>query len=291
MSHNKDEVIICPNCGYEAKYNYCEQCGQPTHLHKETFLGLIVHFVAHYFHYDSKLIQTIKTLVLKPGQLTLEYWNNRRMGYIPPISLYIFVSSIYFISAFFFLNSNIRTFQEGPLKKQLDSVITNNVLDTTTIKVDTVTNTTTTTVAAADIPNIIEHAYELVEKAYHHAPKIYFIMVPFLALVLKLIFKRRKELFFVDHAVFSLHVHTFWFIIFLGQSVLSAWTDLIWINLLLYVPCLIYIVVALQKTYKVDSGRAIGLSIVTMILYFTVFFLLISLVFIYYLYEFYLKYS
>ena len=73
MSYNKDKVIVCPNCGYEANYNYCAQCGQETHLHKDTFWGLVTHFVSHYFHYDSKLWTTVKTLVAKPGELTLAY--------------------------------------------------------------------------------------------------------------------------------------------------------------------------------------------------------------------------
>jgi hypothetical protein len=99
MSH-ANEKIICPNCSSEASGNFCSQCGQETHLHKETFAGLVAHFFAHYFHYDSKFWMTLKALWFSPGKLTIAYWNKQRMRYIPPISLYIFVSAVFFLVSF-----------------------------------------------------------------------------------------------------------------------------------------------------------------------------------------------
>ena len=74
----------CPNCGYPATGNYCASCGQQNHLHKDTFWGLISHFTAHYFHYDSKFWKTIKALIFSPGTLTLAYQQKKRQRYIPP---------------------------------------------------------------------------------------------------------------------------------------------------------------------------------------------------------------
>jgi predicted amidophosphoribosyltransferase len=54
MSADTETEKLCPNCGYKANLNYCAQCGQATRLHKDTFWGLLVHFVSDYFHYDSK---------------------------------------------------------------------------------------------------------------------------------------------------------------------------------------------------------------------------------------------
>lgn len=289
MSHNKDEIIICPNCGYEAKYNYCEQCGQSTHLHKETFWGLVVHFAAHYFHYDSKFFQTIKTLILKPGALTLAYWNNQRARFIPPISLYIFVSSLYFICAFFFMHANFQKIEQGTVKHQSDGIITKSAINISTTKTDTAANSTTTTIKAGDIPNINEHKFELVEKTYHHAPKVYFFMVPFLAVVLLLLFKSRKELLFVDHAVFSLHIHTLWFILFLAESVVSGLLGWSWTVWIFYIPSIIYIIAAVQNTYNVSTAKAIGLSVAAIMMYLVVFVIILGVIFIYYMREFMLE--
>lgn len=89
--------IICPNCGYKANYNYCAKCGQATHIHQETLWAMITHFLAHYFHYDSKLWLTLKALITRPGKLTAAYRENIRQRYIPPISLYIVVSVFFFL--------------------------------------------------------------------------------------------------------------------------------------------------------------------------------------------------
>src|SRR5690349_6105601 len=99
--HNSEpSEIICPNCGYHADRNYCAQCGQPTHLHEESFWGMVMHFVGHYFHYDSKFWKTLVTLWFKPGVLTQAYLQKQRMRFIPPISLYIFITAVFFLVMF-----------------------------------------------------------------------------------------------------------------------------------------------------------------------------------------------
>ena len=105
------ESMICPNCGSVASDNYCAHCGQENHLHKETFWGLVAHFIGHYFHYDSKFWQTMKALWFSPGKLTLAYMNKKRMRYIPPVSLYIFISAVYFLLALSFHSTHL------PIKK------------------------------------------------------------------------------------------------------------------------------------------------------------------------------
>src|SRR5262249_19758206 len=51
----------------------------------------------------------------------------------------------------------------------------------------------------------------LIEQLKHNIPKVFFFLIPFLALMLKVLFLRRKEALFVHHAVFSLHMHSFYF--------------------------------------------------------------------------------
>jgi|GEM_PF-1440123 len=87
----------CLNCGYTVSINYCEQCGQATYIPKETLWRMITHFIAQYFNYNSKLWATLKTLIIKPGKLAIDYQNNVRKKNIPPVSLYITVSLLFFI--------------------------------------------------------------------------------------------------------------------------------------------------------------------------------------------------
>jgi len=90
----------CLNCGSHVETHYCSSCGQPNLELKESFWGFISHSIAHYFHFDNKFFQTLTPLLTKPGQVTLDYLAGKRARYINPVSMYIFVSIVYFLVAY-----------------------------------------------------------------------------------------------------------------------------------------------------------------------------------------------
>lgn len=87
----------CLNCGSHVESHYCSNCGQPNLELKESFWGFISHSIGHYFHFDNKFFQTLSPLLTKPGQVTLDYLAGKRARYINPVSMYIFVSIVYFL--------------------------------------------------------------------------------------------------------------------------------------------------------------------------------------------------
>ncbi|MEO6523412.1 MAG: DUF3667 domain-containing protein [Mucilaginibacter sp.] len=87
----------CLNCGSELQGHYCHTCGQENLHVKEPFWHFLSHSISHYFHFDSKFFGTLKPLLTQPGQLTLDYLAGRRMRYLHPVCMYIFVSIIYFL--------------------------------------------------------------------------------------------------------------------------------------------------------------------------------------------------
>lgn len=87
----------CLNCGFHVEKHYCSSCGQPNLELKENFWEFISHSIAHYFHFDNKFFQTLVPLISKPGKVTLDYLAGKRARYINPISMYIFVSILYFL--------------------------------------------------------------------------------------------------------------------------------------------------------------------------------------------------
>ncbi len=253
-----DKVIVCPNCGFQSIGNYCSQCGQETHLHKETFWGLVMHFVGDYFHYDSKFWMTMKALWFSPGKLTLAYWNKQRMRYIKPVSLYIFVSAVYFLLSF---NSN---FQPVNL----------NATDSAAVKESAVTgpnySVKRTLPHNSGAENYIEKKWDkiklknpnanefLAEKIGHNVPKIFFFMIPVLAMLLKLVFLRRKDLLFTDHAIFAVHYHSFWFSLFiLSEFNLPYKIEAALMPILMLVSAC-YFVAALHNVYKIGYGKSIA---------------------------------
>jgi len=86
----------CKNCGATTQGNYCQQCGQPTHLHVPSAREFLHEFIAHYVALEGKLWKTLALLVAKPGMLTREYIEGRRVRYLEPLRVYLTFSIIFF---------------------------------------------------------------------------------------------------------------------------------------------------------------------------------------------------
>lgn len=90
---------ICKNCEtkLEAEFKFCPRCGQE---HKDKvvhFKQFILDFLGDYFTFDSLIIRSVRPLLFNPGFLTLEFISGRRVRYIPPIRMFIFISIIFFL--------------------------------------------------------------------------------------------------------------------------------------------------------------------------------------------------
>jgi len=95
-SHSDLPVSHCRSCNATVTDNFCAKCGEPTHAHVPSAGEFVHEFVGHYVALEGKLWQTLKLLVLRPGQLTTEFLAGRRMPYIPPLRLYLTLSLVLF---------------------------------------------------------------------------------------------------------------------------------------------------------------------------------------------------
>ncbi len=106
MSHLKErEEKICLNCHAVIYGKYCHICGQENIEPKETFWGLLTHFVYDITHFDGKFFSTLKYLLLKPGYLSKAFMQGRRASYLHPIKMYVFTSAFFFVFFFAFINT------------------------------------------------------------------------------------------------------------------------------------------------------------------------------------------
>ena len=88
--------LTCQNCGSLVRGNYCAECGQAGHVHVMTIAD-VTHDVVHSaLHLDSRVWRTLRSLVLKPGELTNEFIAGRREKYLPPFRLYLVISIAFF---------------------------------------------------------------------------------------------------------------------------------------------------------------------------------------------------
>lgn len=86
----------CLNCRHVVDLRYCPNCGQENTDTRKTFHHLFVHFFEDLTHYENAFWKTIKNLLFKPASLTKEYLSGKRLSYLAPVRLYIFISFVTF---------------------------------------------------------------------------------------------------------------------------------------------------------------------------------------------------
>jgi len=101
----ESKTTICDNCHAPVHGMYCSQCGQSVESTLKYFWTVILHILDDIFSFDSRASRTLYPLMFKPGFLTNEYISGRRVHYVPPLRLYLFISIIFFISLKFFASS------------------------------------------------------------------------------------------------------------------------------------------------------------------------------------------
>jgi hypothetical protein len=307
----------CLNCGATVAGKFCQVCGQENAEPKDTFMGLLQHFLYDITHFDGMFFQSLKLLLFKPGILTRKYIEGKRASYLNPIKMYVFTSAIFFIIFFTFLNPvknlyddsaeakisslekvkhdlvTVRDSSEKPVNLEaMNSAIreTDSNIAVLSLKAEEEKKSMTNlkksigdsvllrkqnfgiTIDSGDLrskatggngfmeglsfSNVqayqvyqqhlpdsqkdkmlkkavlyrfikmkeqgsedrLEPVRALMERFIHSFPQLLFISLPIFALILNMLYFRRKQYFYVDHIIFTLHLFcaTFIFILFIA---------------------------------------------------------------------------
>ncbi len=109
-----------------------------------------------------------------------------------------------------------------------------------------------------------EGAKGWIEAYLHRMPYVLFVSLPFFALILKLLYTRRKNFFYSDHAVFTLYHYIFSFILLLlifGCKGLNKWTDWKIFDILLiplFLSWPIYLYLEMKNFYQQGWAKTLG---------------------------------
>ncbi|NLR66624.1 DUF3667 domain-containing protein [Chitinophaga varians] len=273
----------CLNCGTEVPERYCPLCGQENTVQHESFGHLVGHVVADIVHYDSQLLATLKYLTIRPGFLTTEYWAGRRVRYVNPIKLYIFISAVFF---FFFLtlagsqkDHNARPgIQTDLVDMEVGDIGSDykSVAEYDSAQAAKPANKRYTGLEdrmqrrLARMRENKQSAKEVIREMFtHNLPKIMFILMPLFALLVKWT-HRKRHLVYVDHAIFTVHVHSFLFIIlFVGLVVRYFVHDDLPLDLA-YWGVFFYLVFALKNAYQQSFWKSLLKALLLYCGYFTV---------------------
>lgn len=112
---------VCKNCGHSFEGQYCNRCGQK----------LVGRFTASYlwrgllqdvFGVEQGLVYTFKELLIRPGQMILNYIHGATARYYSPLKYLLLSAGAYVISLPMLANEGSVPFADGDLPEWISSI-------------------------------------------------------------------------------------------------------------------------------------------------------------------------
>jgi hypothetical protein len=129
-----------------------------------------------------------------------------------------------------------------------------------------------------------EGVKKLAESVLHRLPYMLFVSLPLFAWILKMVYFRRKQFYYADHGVFTIHLYVFTFLLLMvifglnKLENLTGWGFLSIVSVILFLGLFFYLYKAMRKFYGQRRGKTIlkfilvsSLSLLMMIILFTLF--------------------
>ena len=91
--------VECLNCGHplDISDKYCPNCSQANSTKKLTLKDFFDEFFSGLINYDSKLLKTLSALLLRPGRISKDYVNGKRVSYTNPFRFLLSLAFLYFL--------------------------------------------------------------------------------------------------------------------------------------------------------------------------------------------------
>jgi hypothetical protein len=243
----------CLNCGAEVKGRYCQDCGQPNREPVLKIGDLLGEFVHMFTHFDGKFFSTAKLLFTKPGFLSKAYLEGKRSRYLPPVQLYVFTSAIFFYLFYAFFvelpDQNELVKLDGQSANETPSTLNISFSDDSTLSrfsdvksyekyqdslpeekrdgwMEGYLNKQSLKINERFQKDQSGTVFSFIDDFIHSFPKLLIISLPFMALIMQLLYFRRKEISFVGHLVFVIHLYVFSFLATALNMVLKSIGDI-----------------------------------------------------------------
>ncbi len=319
----------CLNCGTRLTGQYCGNCGQRARSRLISLWQLLSEAFGDLLEFDSRLWRTLIPLLIRPGQLTRDYLEGRRARYMPPFRMYLVLSVIFFVVAFFDPRDDLSLLFEpepppppeeageaeagdeedsedeageaAPTEEEIrdgareaieglheQGILADEQVDEAlaaldeepddgdfNFSVDPDTGDCTLT-GHEEMPEWLQRRLtkdrleEICERVgadegktlgnlvLDNIPVALIVLLPFLALVLKILYPLSRR-YFVEHLLFFVHFHAFFFLILTLQILFARLADLLRIpdavSVLVLVAASFYIPVYLYKAMRSVYGQ------------------------------------
>ncbi|OMP30628.1 MULTISPECIES: DUF3667 domain-containing protein [Mangrovimonas] len=92
-----ESEITCKNCEneFDANFEFCPFCGQK--VDEQLTLGVLFYnTISNYFSFDARFFKSFIPLMTRPGYLASKFIGGKRLLYLHPAQMYLFISVIFF---------------------------------------------------------------------------------------------------------------------------------------------------------------------------------------------------
>lgn len=167
--------MVCQNCSsaMSQNHNYCESCGGKVIRNRLTMKNLFSDFSEQFFNYDNTFLKTFIALFRKPEDVIGGYIKGMRKRYINPISylaITITISGIYMLI--------------------LNKYFPNAMAEMSTL-------------GLKGSEKSIQQTVVFIQKYYTFAM---ILLIPFYALISRLVFINRKEFNYTEHIIMTMYI-------------------------------------------------------------------------------------
>jgi hypothetical protein len=184
----------CPTCRVSVDTLHCPTCGEKALQPKDlTFLGLMAHGFHSLSSIDSRLLQSLKVLVIRPGTITNAYVLGPRKPYIGPFQLFLIVNVVFFAVQAFVESPIFSTSLHSHMNDQDWKVFARTLVARKLAAAHT---------SLAAYTPVFDHAVDVNARSL-----VILLVLPFTLLLIPLFAGSRRP--FVTHLVFSLHLLAF----------------------------------------------------------------------------------
>ena len=174
---------------------YCAHCGEKQLTnHDLSIRHYLSEWLENLTHLDSKIFRSLHALVQHPGSLSADHFSGRRVRYVSPVRLFVFLSVVYFFSSSIYPNPAFTT----PLDIQLHG------------------NNFYPDFAARQVAQTMTHKgwdYATLARSYDAktavlSKSILFVLIPVFAVVFAALLYRKRR-YFSEHMVVATHFWSF----------------------------------------------------------------------------------
>jgi hypothetical protein len=258
-----DAPVDCANCGARLTDQYCGRCGQDSHA-SLSFGHFLHEFFEGLFHVDSKFWRTLRALLTRPGLLTQEYLEGKRLRYSPPFRSYLVISIAYFVLASLFAAPS--TWVVGPRGQGM------RVEECAQMAAQPGWVLRWVPELEARCVRLLSDDQRVLGTALQNLlPKVMFVVLPLVALVQFWIFRRQRPLY-LENLIFVLHFQSFYYVASTFALMLAAAAAALagargWIGesfeFVVYAWSVVYLFLAVRRVYQTSKLKTVlGLSAV-----------------------------